>query len=233
MKKNTLLIIVLMLFALISNSKGQDVQFPPTPNENELTGKNDNCYLAAIGHPTKKEQKEFIDSIKPFIDSISKEKSVPRKTILAMAILESGYGFTRIGYYANNLFGMKVFTKDSTNFYALKGQPDEDGGKIKTTKIIKKTKNGGLIFDETSRIDNRYRKFDSRQDCISYLVNNLLQNSRYKPVVENYQKNITNKMAEDEASLVFAFELAEAGYNHLGGKYYRKAISNVITKEKL
>lgn len=210
---------------------GQNISFPPTPNEDEIKGLNNNCYLSAIGHPTQKEKTEFINLLKPYVDSICPKLNLPKKTIMAMLILEAGFGFTRTGYYANNLGGVKKWTKDTANVYVLKGQPDENEGKC---KVIRKTKNGQLIFDELDRPDNRYRKFNSKQDFVLYLTSELLQNKRYKPYSDNYTKNLNKGISEIEASLIYAFELAELGkYNHHGGKYYRNAIEKIIKSYKL
>jgi uncharacterized FlgJ-related protein len=150
---------------------------------------------------------------------------------MAMTILESGLGFTRTGYYANNLFGIKKTTTDSINVYVLKGQPDES--EKKNVTIVKKLASKQLIFDETSRTDNRYRKFSSKQECVFYLTNILLQNSKYKPASNNYINNLKKGILEDEASLIYAFEIAKFGYCHLGGDYYRNAINKVIKQYKL
>lgn len=216
----------LLLYAIIfSFTASAQLNFPPTPNEDIVKGKNDNCYLSAINHPTAIEKEQFINSIKHFVDSISAKEKLPGKVILAMAILESGYGFTRTAYYANNLFGIKVFTRDTLKTYVLKGQPSE--GVV--NKVIKKIAENRVLYDETARVDNRYRVFKDRRECILYLINKLLLGNRYISVTKKFQENIrTNALSEREASLTFAFDLAEKGYNHLGGKHYRKEIEKII-----
>jgi hypothetical protein len=212
-------------------TNSQNIKFPPTPQEDEINGTNDNCYLTAIGHPTELEKREFVASLKPFIYQIGEEKNLPKKTILAMAVLECGYGFTRIGYYANNLFGLKKFTTDTVNSYALTGQPAEtDTAGI---RILRQTINGGLIFDETIRTNNRYEKFNTRKDCILFLVDIFFQKPRYKPALDKFRRNLANGIPENEANLQFAFEIAKAGYNHLGGDYYRNAVGGIISRLEL
>lgn len=209
----------------------QKLKFPPSPNEDPINGLNDNVYLAAIGHPTEQERKDFVNNLKPYVDSICPQNNLPKKTIMAMLILEAGFGFTRTGYYANNLGGVKKWTKDTTNVLILKGQPDENEGK---NKILSKTKNGQILFDETSRPDNRYRKFASKKDFVKFLTTEFLQNKRYKPYSINYANNLKKGVSEDEAALIYAFKIAEYGkYNHKGGNYYREAIKKVILKYKL
>jgi flagellum-specific peptidoglycan hydrolase FlgJ len=222
-----------LLFIIIAPivTFGQSLSFPPTPTEDFINGRNNNCYSAAIGHPTPTEKQQFIESLKNYADSISLKTNLPPKTIMAMAILESGFGFTRTGYFANNLFGIKIFTTDSVNVYVLKGQPDENNGK--NIQILKKTKKGEIIFNESIRTDNRYRKFQSKKESIFYHTNTLLQNSRYQFASTNYINNIKKGVSELEASLIYAFDIASHGYNHLGGDYYRKAIEKVIKQYKL
>jgi flagellum-specific peptidoglycan hydrolase FlgJ len=227
MKLITLLFIIITPIVTI----GQSLSFPPTPNEDLITGKNSNCYLAAIGHPTPQEKQKFIDGLKSYADSISLKTNLPPKTIMAMTILESGFGFTRTGYFANNLFGIKIFTTDSVNVYVLKGQPDENNGK--NIQIIKRTKKGEIIYNESIRTDNRYRKFQSKKESIFYHTNTLLQNTRYRFASTKYINNIQKGVSELEASLIYAFDIASHGYNHLGGDYYRKAIEKVIKQYKL
>lgn len=210
---------------------GQNIKFPATPNEDKINGLNDNCYLSAIGHPTSLEKKEFINSLKPYVDSICPQLNLPKKAIMAMLILESGFGFTRTGYFANNLGGVKKWTTDTTGVYVLKGQPDENNGK---NKILEKTKTGQIIFDELNRPDNRYRIFSSKQDFVLYLTSELLQNKNYKPYSINYSNNIKKGVSEDEASLIYVFEIAEYGkYFHLGGDVYKDKIKKVIKQYKL
>ncbi len=210
---------------------GQQIRFPPTPDEDPVKGLNENCFLSAYGHPTEQDQQLFIQTLRPYVDSIAKANALPPSAIMAMTILESGFGFTRTGYYANNLFGIKVFTTDTVQAFVLKGQPDENNGK--NIRIIRRTDKGQFIYDETIRTDNRYIKFSTRQNCVRYLTNTLLQKPRYKPAQVKYQNNLKKGMDEQEAALIYAYDIAQAGYNHKGGAYYRSAIEKVIKKYKI
>jgi hypothetical protein len=219
-----LIIISTFFFLFFSNAFAQKIAFPPTPNEDSIKGLNSNCYLAAIGHPSKIEKQNYINKLKPIIDSIASLNGIPQKTILAMAILESGCGYTRIGYYANNLFGLKKSMSETLPTYQLKGQPNENDGVIP----IKSYGADRDIFKEEKRVDNRYKKFASQKECIAYLLNIFLKMKRYLPAIEKYKKNIANNVGLDEASLRYAFDIGEAGYFHLGGEDYRKKIEEVF-----
>lgn len=218
------LLLLAMLAANIMVVSAQTIHFPPTPNEDSINGRNDNCYLSAIGHPTATEKEQFIHSVKGYIDSVCQIAQLPPKTILAMAIAESGYGFTRTAYYANNFFGIKVFTTDSSKAYVLKGQPDEG---VKN-KVIKSWGKDRIVFNESNRVDNRYRIFTDRQACIHYLVFKILSNKRYIGAAREYSENIHSGLSDREASLRYAFSIAQKGYNHLGGNYYRNNIERIF-----
>lgn len=219
--------VLLLAFStfVVFTVSAQTVKFPPTPNEDAVNGRNDNCYLSAIDHPAAIEKAQFIESVSGFIDSVCNKEKLPAKTILAMAIAESGYGFTRTAYYANNLFGIKVFTRDTIAAYVLRGQPSEGVN----NKALKRLGENRVIFNESIRVDNRYRVFTDRPACIQYLVYKILLGKRYIGAAERYRENIRNNiLSEREASLQYAFDIAEKGYNHLGGKYYRKGIEKIF-----
>ena len=61
--------------------------------------------------------KQFIASLDACIDyvylSVSPERQLPRKLIIAQAILESAWGKSRFANEGNNLFGIRTFNKDS------------------------------------------------------------------------------------------------------------------------
>jgi hypothetical protein len=219
-----LVLLVLTIFVIITASS-QTIKFPPTPNEDSINGKNDNCYLSAVNHPTATEKEQFIHSIRAFVDSVCNKEQLPANTVLAMAIAESGYGFTRTAYYANNLFGIKVFTRDSSKAYVLRGQPSEGVN----NKTLQQWGANRIIFDESLRVDNRYRVFKNRQASIEYLVYKILLAKRYIGAAAQYRESIRNNtLSEREAALQYAYQIADKGYNHLGGKYYRKGIEKIF-----
>lgn len=171
-----------------------------------------------------------MEELKPEALALRQKYAVPASAIVGMAIVESGYGFTRIGYHANNLFGIKKWGKDN-NSYQLVGQPDEDDGHA---KILERLPGNQLIFEEASRKDNRYRIFKDKAESLRFLVEEIVvKNSRYRPALENYNKHVNEGMSAKEASRVFLKELADAGYCHRGGDYYRRKIGTVIDQKNL
>lgn len=233
MKKIMLISFLFLVLGPTSNSvyAGESFVFPPVPAEDRQKGINNNAYSCATGHPTPEEKDTFLNEIKPVAVELHRKYSVPASALVGMAVLESCHGYTRTGVYANNYFAIKKWTSESEGSYQLIGQPDEDKGKA---PIRERLSNGQLIFDEPKRRDNRYRIFSSKADAMRFLVEEFLQKSpRYLPVIQSYQKRIKNGTSPREASRVFLHELADAGYNHKGGRYYRDKVGSVIDRLKL
>lgn len=226
MKKHskTLIVLFCLTMLLVSANVSAAVTFAPAPYQDPVNGRNSYTYNPAPGHPTSAEQSTFIADVKVYAMAAQQQWGVPASVIIGMAAVESGYGFTQIAYFANNLFGMKVWGAQA-NSWQLKGQPDENGG---TDKILVDYGYDRKIFDETTRPDNWYKAFYSRQDAVNYLAGTLLQNSRYKPALTSYQYRITSGWSLRDAARQYCYDIAQAGYNHLGGAYYQNKIGTVM-----
>jgi hypothetical protein len=59
------------------------------------------------GHPTGAEKEAFVQSIASYAKEGEARFGAPAAAIVAMAILESGYGFTRLALNASNIFGYR------------------------------------------------------------------------------------------------------------------------------
>jgi len=223
--------VILFVFPIIVLGQGEP-QFQPLPYQDAVNGRNLYAYNAAIGKPANdSERKAFLDRIKPLAISAQETTKVPACAIGGMAILESGYGFTRTAYFANNLFGMKVWNgQDTPNNWQLKGQPDETDER--SVKIIK---NHGLsqdnkprkeclvydkkrkedvnencvVFEEKDRKDNRYRKFADYEAVINYFAGEQVQKQRYKRALETYLQNRQAGMAVADACKTYIYDLVE------------------------
>lgn len=208
-------------------------KFPPTPEEDNVNGRNSNAKLTAIGHPTKEESTLFIKDIQSYVVEISKKNKVPTSVIMGMAILESGYGFSRNAIMANNFFGLKWW-KNSKNSVQMKGSPNVSG----KAKVLRGDEDQ-YIFDETSRNDNWYRLFSSRKECITFLVEEVLLHKTgmwqkdYSAVARSYQKKITSGVAKKVAADAFVLELAQAGFSELEPKAYQERVLAVIARHNL
>ena len=72
---------------------------------------------------------QFIASLDTCIDyvylSVSPERQLPRKLILAQAILESAWGTSRFANEGNNLFGLRTFDKSQEHLRPITWDPNK------------------------------------------------------------------------------------------------------------
>tara|TARA_X000000950_G_scaffold219094_1_gene263868 strand:- start:131 stop:814 length:684 start_codon:yes stop_codon:yes gene_type:complete len=73
--------------------------------------------------------KQFIASLDACIDyvylSVSPERQLPRKLIIAQAILESAWGKSRFANEGNNLFGIRTFDKSQEHLLPITWDPNK------------------------------------------------------------------------------------------------------------
>lgn len=224
----TLFISLMMLMLIAETGMAQAALFPPLPYEDKVSGRNSHAYNPAIGHPTYNEQVSFINSIKKAAISAASTYGIPASAIIGMACVEGGYGFTRSAYSANNIFGIKIWAQNPAGGWQLKGQPDENDGRVPVVAGFGRDRS---IFKESARYDNWYRKFASRTEAINYLGDFI--NRKYKPARINYQKRIASGWSYNQAAKQFCREIADLGYNHLGGAYYEDKIGTVMDRWNL
>ncbi|MDR6564783.1 MULTISPECIES: glucosaminidase domain-containing protein [unclassified Arcicella] len=211
-------------------------KFPPTPNEDPILGTNQNVYTTAIGHPTADEARNFILDISQDAQYLSQKYQVPASIIIAMSALESGYGFSRNAIYANNFLGIKQWWGNPSNAYQLKGQPDEHQGKV---GIIRVTDNGQYIYDEENRPDNWYKRFNSRRDCMTFLVEEIFMHKTgqwkrdYSDIPKFYRGQLEAGVEKYSAAYTFVYSIGEKGYSHKGGKYYADRVMKLVDKYNL
>jgi flagellum-specific peptidoglycan hydrolase FlgJ len=228
-KKSFKLVILLMtLGALAGTGIAYAGIFQPLPYEDGSRGRNSYAYNPAIGHPTYNEQVDFVNSIKNAAISANVTYGIPASAIIGMACVEGGYGFTRSAYYANNIFGIKVWAQNPPDGWQLKGQPDENDGRV---PVIASFGRDRSMFKEGTRYDNWYRRFASRTEAIHYLGDFITR--KYQPALINYNNHIANGWPLPKASKQFCREIADLGYNHLGGDYYERKIGAVMDRWNL
>ncbi len=209
----------------------ESATFRPVPQEDRVNGRNSHAYLPSLNRPTAREQEEFIQTITGFAVKASDKWGIPASALIGMAVVESGYGTTRIAHHANNLFGVKVWAYNPPNAWQLVGQPDEDFER--TIPTIANLGNDRIIFDETKRRDNWYRKFTSYEEAVNFVAGNLLLNNRYGFTRERYHSRLNSGWSVQDASKQYLFEVANAGYNHLGGDYYRRTVGAIMDQWNL
>lgn len=148
----------------------------------------------------------FIDNIKPDVVELARRYNVAASVIMGMAVLESRYGTSKVASNANNLFGLKYWGNLNTAVaYQLVDQPYEGSNFKRDIKAKQRT-------------DNWYRKFNSRRECIAFLVEELFLHktgkwkNNYSSITRKYQQNIASGMAKEAAVVVFLNEIIKNGY---------------------
>lgn len=227
-KSFKLVIFLVMLIVLAGTGIAYASLFQPLPYEDGVRGRNSYAYNPAIGHPTYNEQVNFINNIKNAAISAEVSYGIPASAIIGIACVEGGYGFTRSAYYANNIFGIKVWAQNPVGGWQLKGQPDENEGRV---PVIASYGQDRRVFKENARYDNWYRRFASRTEAIHYLCDLIIR--KYQPARANYQKRISDGASPQKASKQFCREIANLGYNHLGGDYYAGKIGAIMDRWNL
>jgi len=122
------------------------------------------CYAPMPGHPTAEERIAFIREIADYAVGAERKYGVPAPAIAAMAINESGYGFTRTALNANNLFGYKwrsAVSAGNRGAWELECQPAWDEG-------------------------NRYIRFADRADAVDFVASRLATSVYYRADTEAF-----------------------------------------------
>lgn len=224
---------VSIILPKLGNSE-EKIRFQPLPFEDRVNGKNTYSYNAAIGKPASDDERTaFVNKVKPDAVSAQRTTKVPACAIGGMSVLESGYGFTRTGYFANNLFGIKKtpWTKqDTPDSWQLKGQPDESQGSHCLTKTVHSYGKDRLIFNEQTRCDNRYRKFNDYGEAIQFLAGTVLQQARYRPALEAYWSDRSSGKSIPDACKQYVCDIVKAGFSHIGCPAYLRKIVPVMDR---
>jgi len=156
------------------------------------------------GHPTAAEQQAFIEKIVPLAQKAEERFRVPAAAIAAMAMQESGYGYTRTALNAHNLFGFKVPKNGppgGRGKYTLVCQPKEDRGKD-------------------------YIVFRDYADTVSFVAERLATLPRYAQITAEYAAIPRDKRTKDDI-VAWVYRVAKAGYNCCP-EQYRQQISRIM-----
>ncbi len=143
------------------------------------------------GHPTADERTAFLAEIGPYAQQAEGAGGPPAAALTAMACNESGFGWTRIALYANNLFGWKWYSSASAGgrgAYTLANQPASDPG-------------------------NQYVVFADRADSVAFVGDKLATLARYQAVTARYHTDIAGGVDVQTAVNDWIYGLAAAGYN--------------------
>lgn len=129
------------------------------------------CYELKPGHPTASEQEAFVDEVARLATTAEERYGVPAAALVAIAIVESGYGWTRLALNTNNLFAWKHFPGPATEgrqYWVLECQPDEPG--------------------------SRFVVFADRAEAVDFVARQLATSDNYGADTERYRRD---RAAED------------------------------------
>jgi Mannosyl-glycoprotein endo-beta-N-acetylglucosaminidase len=120
------------------------------------------CFEPQPGHPTEAERRAFVEEVAPLATRAEERHGVPATAIMAMAILESGYGWTRLAQNTNNLLGWKYFPEAAgeREFWVL--ECPEQG------------------------ISDRLLVFRDRAEAIDYVAEQLATSDNYRADTQRY-----------------------------------------------
>lgn len=149
------------------------------------------CYDPKPGHPTASERSAFVSRLRPVARSLQTEFGVPQGGLLAMAVQESGFGWTRTAINANNLFGWKFgqsAREANLGSWTLACQPADDPGKV-------------------------YAVFPTWEDSIRFVAGQLARASRYTSATAAARAAIVEGGSDEAVAEAWLKGIQQAGYN--------------------
>jgi len=134
------------------------------------------CEAPLPGHPTAAEKKAFVQEVGTLATRAEERHGVPAAAITAMAILESGYGWTPLAQNTNNLLGWKYFADASVGergFWVL--ECPEKG------------------------TSDRFVVFRDRAEAVDFVANQLASSDNYRADTERYRSDRASGVSVVEA----------------------------------
>jgi Mannosyl-glycoprotein endo-beta-N-acetylglucosaminidase len=128
------------------------------------------------GHPTAAEKRAFIEEVGTLAITAEERHGVPATAITAMAILESGYGWTRLAENTNNLLGWKYSPGAS--------------GEERDFWVLECPEKG---------TSDRFLVFRDRADAVDYVAGQLASSDNYRADTERYRRDRTSGVHVVEA----------------------------------
>ncbi len=148
------------------------------------------CLAPKPGHPTAEEKEAFFRALQPLAQEAERRHGPPAAVLLAIAMNESRYGWTRFALEANNFFGMKFLDSDAA------------GGREAWT----------LECESGSGAGTRYIRFADPADAISYAATLFAGSERYAEVTQRYRTTVAEGGDVKKAVRAFVEGIARAGY---------------------
>ena len=137
---------------------------PPASRGAPTTTAAQDCFAPLPGHPTPAERQAFIDQVGPLAATAEQAHGVPAAAITAMAIQESGYGWTTLAQQTNDILAWKYTTAEAA------------GGR-----------NSWVLDCGTSR--DAYIVFADRAAAIDFVAQRLADSDLYAADTERYRRD--------------------------------------------
>ena len=186
----TLFSLIFVLDLISWNSQSKPIITHPTSRAELQT---ENCYMP-VRTPTAEDKRNFIEQISRFAIQAESKHGVPAPALAGMAILESGYGLTRLSQDAKNIFGYKKVGGQET--YTLTCQPAWDVG-------------------------NQYVKFDSWADAMDFVAGRLAVSPHYRAATAKYKIEIASGVDRKTAAINWLVGISDP-YNYKPTEYVTK-----------
>jgi hypothetical protein len=124
------------------------------------------CEEPQPGHPTAAERRAFVQEVATLATRAEERDGVPAAAITAMAILESGYGWTRLAQNTNNLLGWKYSAHTSA------GERD--------VWVLECPEQG---------TSDRFIVFRDRAEAVDFVADQLASSDNYRADTDQYRRD--------------------------------------------
>jgi Mannosyl-glycoprotein endo-beta-N-acetylglucosaminidase len=161
------------------------------------------CEDPQPGHPTEAEERAFVEEVGILTTRAEERHGVPAAAITAMAILESGYGWTRLAQSTNNVLAWKYFP-------GAAGERDF----------------WGLECPEEGTSD-RFIVFRDRAEAVDYVAAQLATSDNYRADTERYRRDRASGMNVVEAVDRWVDGIADPYSSQ--PEAYRTAVRRIMT----
>lgn len=194
------LLIAITCAAFINLTTANAQNYSSNPN-GEIRSKSNDCenwsvYDALPGHPTFEEKQRFSSAAIASGGRMERDFGVPAEAIAAMAILESGYGWTRTALFANNYFGWKQ-TQSGVENYTLICQPSWDVGnnyviyqslEDSMKQVSRRLRDSPYYKDDTTRFKREIEAGIDRKTAVRNWIEGIAEPYNHDPA--NYTLNL-------------------------------------------
>jgi hypothetical protein len=159
------------------------------------------CFTPLTGHPTSAEQRAFVDEISPLAVDAERTHGVPAAAIAAMAIQESGYGWTTLAQHTNDILAWKYTTASAA------------GGRDSWVLDCGATK-------------DRYIVFPDRAQAVDFVAGRLATSDNYAGATDRYRQERAQGAPAAEAVDRWVDDIADPYSSQ--PEAYRTAIKRVM-----